>query len=51
MTMTNSSSKKQEMWTQLDIVIILAGLIQIILDSVGLSGDSPLDRSERGSTH
>ena len=33
----------QEFWTQLDIMIILAGLIQIILDGVGLSGDRPLD--------
>lgn len=30
----------KEVWTQLDIVIIVAGLIQIILDEVGLSGDS-----------
>lgn len=30
----------KEFWTQLDIMIILAGLIQIILDGVGLSGDS-----------
>jgi hypothetical protein len=33
----------QEFWTQLDILIIFAGVIQIILDAVGLKGDRPLD--------
>ena len=32
----------KEGWTQLDILIILSGVVQIIFDSVGMSADSAL---------
>lgn len=38
--LSRDSSFLKEFWTQLDILIIFAGVIQIILDAVGLKGDS-----------
>ena len=38
----STGSIMKEGWTQLDILIILSGVVQIIFDSVGMSADSAL---------